>query len=166
MAVGPLIVSPDRLRWAVLMAGCLGVAIVAQATQVAGWHRLSDVLGSALLVVAVGSFGVGALATIDLVAPSMVGRVDPRVYAALLVGAAAVLALGALLLVLLIAFPLLSTPEGGRRAFLQTAFPLLTAALTLLLFARLLEQRSLGRRLDLERKRHPRRKVSTASTRR
>jgi membrane-associated phospholipid phosphatase len=150
-AVGALIVSPDRLRWAVLVACCVGVAIVAQATQVAGWHRLSDVLGSALLVVAVGSFGVGALATIDLVAPSTVGRVDPRVYAALLVGAAALLALGALLLVLLIAFPLLSTPDGGRRAFLQTAFPLFAAALTalpLLLFARLLEQRSLGQRLE------------------
>jgi hypothetical protein len=51
------------------------------------------------------------------------------------------------LLVLLVVFPLLSSPEGGRRVFFQTAFPLFAAALTpltLVLFARLLEGRSLG----------------------
>jgi membrane-associated phospholipid phosphatase len=149
LAIGALIVSPDRLRWVALVFGAVTVGVVAQATQVAGWHRLSDVVGSALLVAAIGCFGVGALAAVDFVAPSRVGRVHPRVYAAILVAALVAFALGGLLLALLVVFPLLSSPEGGRRVFLQTAFPLFAAALTGLtvtLFARLIEPISLGRR--------------------
>jgi hypothetical protein len=149
IAVGALIVSPDRLRWVVLVVGSVALAITAQSTQIAGWHRLSDAIGSALLVTAAGAFGIGVLAATDLIAESTVGRIGRRVYAVLLIGAGTMLALGALLLVVLVLFPLLSTPEGGRRVFLQTAFPLVAAALTMLvlvLFARLLEDRTLGRR--------------------
>jgi hypothetical protein len=75
--------------------------------------------------------------------------VHPRLYRAIEVAAVAVMAVGAVMLVLLIAFPLLSTPEGGTRVFLQTAFPLFATGLTILtltLVARLIEPRTLGRR--------------------
>lgn len=147
--VGALLVSPDRLRWAVLVTGCAVLAVAAQSTQIAGWHRLSDAIGSALLVSAVGAFGVALLAAVDLVADSTFGSIDRRVYTLLLVGVGILLSVGTLLLVLMLLFPLLSTPEGGRRVFFQTAFPLFAAALTpltLVVFAGLLEGRSLGRR--------------------
>jgi hypothetical protein len=149
VAVGALLVAPDRLRWIVLVIGSVGVGVIAQALQVVGWHRLSDVFGSALLVAAVASAGVALLAGADLTAPTGVGRVHPRLYRALVVGAAAVMAVGAVMLVLLVAFPLLSSPEGGKRVFLQTAFPLFATGLTvvtLTLVARLIESRTLGRR--------------------
>ena len=147
MSVGAMLVSPDRLRWAVLAIGSVALAVAAQSTQIAGWHRLSDAVGGGLLAAAVGAFGVAVLAAADLVATSAVGRVTWRVYAAILIVAGLLLAVGTLLLVLLVVFPLLSSPEGGRRVFFQTAFPLFAAALTALtlaLFARLLEGRSLG----------------------
>jgi hypothetical protein len=147
MGVGAMLVAPDRLRWAVLVIGSAALAVAAQSTQIAGWHRLSDAVGSGLLVAAVGAFGVALLAAADLVATSTVGRITWRAYAAILIVAGLLLALGTLLLVLLVVFPLLSSPEGGRRVFFQSAFPLFAAALTpltLALFARLLEGRSLG----------------------
>ena len=147
--VGAMLVSPDRLRWAVLVIGSAALAVAAQSTQIAGWHRLSDAVGSGLLVAAVGAFGVSVLAAADLVADSPVGRITWRVYAAIVIVGAFLLAIGTLLLVLLVVFPLLSSPEGGRRVFFQSAFPLFAAALTpltLVLFARLLEGRSIGRR--------------------
>jgi len=87
------------------------------------------------------------VAAADLVATSTVGCITWRVYAPTLIVAGLLLAVGTLLLVLLVVFPLLSSPEGGRRVFFQSAFPLFAAALaplTLALFARLLEARSLG----------------------
>jgi hypothetical protein len=147
MSVGAMLVSPDRMRWAALGIGSVALAIAAQSTQIAGWHRLSDAVGSGLLVAAVGAFSVAVLAAADLVATSAVGRITWRVYAAILIVAGLLLAVGTLLLLFLVVFPLLSSPEGGRRVFFQTAFPLFAAALTpltLALFARLLEGRSLG----------------------
>ncbi|HSK52314.1 MAG TPA: phosphatase PAP2 family protein [Clostridia bacterium] len=146
--VGALLVSPERIRWIVLLVGAPAAGVIAQATQVAGWHRLSDVVGSALLVVAIGSFGAAILAAAGRVAPTRVGGVHPRLYRALLVGAGAVIAIGALVLVVLLVFPLLGSPEGGRRAFLQTAFPLFAVGLTVAiatLFARVIEPFSFGR---------------------
>jgi hypothetical protein len=147
--VGALLVSPERLRWAVLLIGAPAAGIVAEATQVAGWHRLSDVVGSAFLAVTIGSVGVAILAAAGRVAPSRVGRVHPRLYRVLVVGAGAVIAIGGLVLLVLLVFPHLGSPEGGRRAFLQTAFPLFAIGLTVAIatvFARLIEPYSLGRR--------------------
>ena len=51
------------------------------------------------------------------------------------------------MLALLIAFPVLASPVGGRRAFLQASFPLLGAGLTILtlvVFARMIEPYSFG----------------------
>jgi hypothetical protein len=75
--------------------------------------------------------------------------VHPRLYRVLVVGAGAVIAIGGLVLLVLLVFPHLGSPEGGRRAFLQTAFPLFAIGLTVAIatvFARLIEPYSLGRR--------------------
>jgi len=151
IAVAALIVAPDRMRWLVLPAAAGVAVLVGEATQVAGWHRLSDSMGAALLVVAVAGGALALLARWGLVAPSATGFVDRRVM--LIVGSVAVAALvvGAVLLALLAVFPVLSAPTGARRAFLQAAFPLLGASVTLgalLLVAAAIEPFSLGRPAD------------------
>jgi hypothetical protein len=100
-------------------------------------------------VAAIGSVGVAVLAAVGRVAPTRVGRVHPRLYRVLVVGAAAVIAIGGVVLLVLVVFPLLGSSEGGRRAFLQTAFPLFGIGLTVAIatvFARVIEPYSLGRR--------------------
>lgn len=148
IAVAALMVAPDRMRWLVLPAAASIAVLVGEAIQVAGWHRLSDSIGASLLVAAVAGAGLAMLARTGLVAPSAAGFVDRRVMR--LVGSVAVAALvvGALLLALLAGFPVLSGPAGARRAFLQAAFPLLGASVTLgvlLLVTAAVEPFTLGR---------------------
>jgi type II secretory pathway component PulM len=147
IAVGTLLVAPDRLRWAVLPVGALFAAAIGDAIQTTGWHRLSDTVGSALLVIAVASTALVVLARLHLIQPSPHGRVHPRVRDVLTALALVALVVGTVMLVLVVAFPLLGSPEGGRRAFLQTAFPLFGAGLTILAlvaFMRVIEPFSLG----------------------
>jgi hypothetical protein len=147
IAVGALLVAPDRLRWLALALGAPYVAFIGDAIQTSGWHRLSDTFGSTLLVIAVASTGLAVLARLDLAQPSPFGRVDRRIRYALFALALGTLLVGTLMLVLVVAFPILSSPEGARRAFLQTAFPLFGAGLTiiaLVTFARVIEPFSLG----------------------
>lgn len=147
-AVGALLVVPERLRWLVLPLGVLIATVVGDAIQTAGWHRLSDTMGGTLLVLAIASGGLAILARAGLVQPTSHGRVPRPIWIAMAVLALAALTVGTAMIVLMAAFPLLSTPEGGRRAFLQTAFPLFGVAFTilaLLVFGRMLEPISLGR---------------------
>jgi uncharacterized membrane protein YidH (DUF202 family) len=131
----------------VLPIGALYAAAIGDAIQTTGWHRLSDTVGSALLVIAVASTALVVLARLRLVQPSPRGRVHPRVREMLFALALVALVVGTVMLVLVVAFPLLGSPEGGRRAFLQTAFPLFGAGLTILAlvaFTRVIEPFSLG----------------------
>ncbi|MEO8273507.1 MAG: phosphatase PAP2 family protein [Chloroflexota bacterium] len=147
VAIGCLLVAPDRLRWLVLAAGTLAVAIIGDAVQTAGWHRLSDTIGGTLLVIGVASGGLAVLARMGLVQETQHGRVPRSVWIVLALLALAVLILATLVIVILLAFPLLGAPEGGRRAFLQTAFPLFGAGstiLAMLVFGRVIEPLSLG----------------------
>jgi hypothetical protein len=154
IAVGALLVVPDRLRWLALAIGALYAAVIGDAIQTTGWHRLSDTLGSTLLVVAVACAGLAALAQLDLVQPSPFGRVDRRVRYGLSALALGILVVATVMLVLVVAFPILGSPEGGRRAFLQGAFPLFGAGLTifaLVALARVIEPFSLGQpRADVD----------------
>jgi hypothetical protein len=148
IAVGSFLVAPDRLRWLVLPLGALYAAVIGEAIQSSGWHRLSDTIGGCLLVVALASALLALFARAGLVHRSDRGRVNPRIGNALVIGAVVALLVGAVLVVLPGIFPLLATPEGSRRAFLQSAFPLIGAGLTVLaisLFARLVEPYTLGR---------------------
>jgi hypothetical protein len=148
VAVGAFLVTPERLRWTVVPIAAVYAAVIAEALQAAGWHRLSDTVGSSLLVIALAFAGLTLLARAGLVQRSPYGRVDRRIRGALLVVATILIALGGLLLLLLSVFPLLTTPAEGRGAFLQTAFPLLGAGSTVLMFlvfAQVVEPFSLGR---------------------
>lgn len=148
LAVGALLVAPDRLRWLVLPLGALYAAVVGDAVQITGWHRLSDTIGASLLVISVASAGLVVLARMGLVQPSGTGGVDRRIVNALVIAALTAFLVGAVLALLPAAFPLLGTPEGSRRAFLQVAFPFIGAGFTILavtLFARTIEPFSLGR---------------------
>ena len=147
VAVGLLLVTPDRLRWIALPAGAIYAAAIGEATQATGWHRLSDVVGSVLLVVAVMSAGLVALAAGGLVQPGGRGRIDPRVRNTLTVLTLVALLLGVALLVMATIFPLLASTGGARRVFLQTAFPLFGAGFTvgaLTAFGRFVEPFEVG----------------------
>jgi hypothetical protein len=147
VAVGLLLVAPSRLRWAALPAGAIYAAVIGEATQATGWHRLSDVVGSVLVVIAVASAGLAGLAAVGLVQAGGRGRIDRRVRNALTILALVALLLGVSLLVLATIFPLLASTAGARRVFLQTAFPLFGAGFTvgaLTVFARVVEPFDLG----------------------
>ncbi len=148
ISVGAVLVAPDRIRWLALVLGALYAAVVVDAIQIAGWHRLSDAVGSVLLVIGVAAAGAATMARAGLVQPSISGRVDRRIRYILAGLAAALIAVSGLLLGLMVAFPILASPVGGLRAFLQASFPLLGAGLTILAlvaFARLIEPYTLGR---------------------
>lgn len=149
IAIGAVLVMPDRLRWVALAAGAVYAGAIGDAIQVTGWHRLSDAVGSSLLAIAVASTALVVLARLHLVQPSLHGRVNPRVRRVLVVLGLVALTVGTIILVLVVVFPILGRPEGGRRAFLQTAFPLFGAGVTILAlvaFTRVIEPFSLGRR--------------------
>lgn len=148
IGVGALMASPDRLRWLVLPLGAGYAALVGEATQITGWHRLSDTIGSVLLVVAVACAALAVLASVGLVHPTDRGRIDPRLRRFVLVVASIAVLVGAVMIGLLLGLPFLAAPEGGRAVFLQTSFPLVGAGCTMLAilaFARVLEPYSLGR---------------------
>jgi MFS family permease len=149
IAIGALLVAPDRLRWVTLLAGVLFAALIGEAVQTTGWHRLSDTIGGVLLVIAVAGVGLTVLAVARYVEPSEAARIDPRIVAVLLLLAAGTVVLGAGLAVLPTVFPLLGAPADSRQSILQTAFPLVgvgISVLAIVAFARVIEPYSLGRR--------------------
>jgi hypothetical protein len=150
-AIGALLVSPARIRWLVLPAGAAYGAVVGEAVQATGWHRLSDTVGATLLVIGIGCLALALLARAGLVHRSDRGFVDRRISRGLIVLSLLALVIGGLLLLLPAVFPVLASPVGSRRAFLQAAFPLVgmgVIALAITLFARLIEPYSLGRTAD------------------
>lgn len=149
IAVGALLVAPDRLRWATLVAGGLVVALIGEAVQTTGWHRLSDTIGGVLLVIAIAATGLSLLSIAGYVEPSSAARIDHRLRGGLLIVAAGAVVLGAAMAILPVAFPLVGAPVGARRSILQTALPLVGVGVTVLAvvaFARVVEPYSLGRR--------------------
>lgn len=54
LLVAVLLTLPPRARWWCAVPGAVGVAAVGAATVVAGWHRLSDVVGAVLWAAACG----------------------------------------------------------------------------------------------------------------
>jgi hypothetical protein len=151
IALGLVILIPDRLRWLGLLAGCALVAVVGHGVQVTGWHRLSDVVGSVVLVATLASLAVGGVVALGMTTRAPDGRVDRAVYGLVVAGSLAAIGVGALMLVLLALFPTLGAPVGSRRAFLQAAFPLLGAGGSVLIvtaFARALDGWSIGGRAE------------------
>jgi membrane-associated phospholipid phosphatase len=62
IACALILVVPPRWRGAVAVVVAVPASVVASATIVAGWHRPGDVLGSDLIVLAVTSLAIVALA--------------------------------------------------------------------------------------------------------
>ncbi len=151
VAVGALLVSPDRLRWAVLVGVSLYVVIVAEALQTTGWHRMSDTIGGVLVVCLAATLALGLLARHRMTRPSMHGRVHKRVRSALIVLATVPILLGAVVVLLSAAFPLLPSPTDRDGAVLQTAFPLIGSGicgLLVIVTGWLVEPYTLGRTAD------------------
>jgi membrane-associated phospholipid phosphatase len=147
MAVGAILVSPDRLRWVVVPVGATYAAIVGEAIQTTGWHRLSDTLGGVLIVIAVASAGLAVMARAGQIQSSEHGRIDRRVRATVLLAALVAVAVGTVVLAIAAVFPLLTKAEGGRQVFLQTALPLLGIGFVTAVivgFARVVEPYTLG----------------------
>jgi hypothetical protein len=134
IGVAMLLVSPDRLRWVALPAAALTAGFIGQATQVAGGARLSGAVGGVFLVLAIASSALVILTRAGLVGPSTHGRVSSRVRG-LLVGLGSILILiGAVVLGIFVAFPLLRAPEGASSAFLSTTFDAVGSGITVLVF--------------------------------
>jgi membrane-associated phospholipid phosphatase len=149
IGIGALLASPDRLRWLVMPMGAVYAAVIGQATQVAGWHRLSGAIGGVVLVVAVASLALCVLASMGRVQATDDGRLDRRIRGLLLLVAAASLVVALLVLGLPAVFPILRAPDGAPGAFAHTAFDLVgfgVTILTFVAFAALIEPYTLGRR--------------------
>jgi membrane-associated phospholipid phosphatase len=149
VGVGILMVSPGRLRWVALPVAAIGAAVIGQATQIAGWHRPSDAIGAVLLVLAVASASLAALAAGGFVEPDPRGRVHSRIHVGLFVSALLLLATAALMGLLPFLFPLLRAPNGAEGVFVHLGLSLAGAGLTLFAFAglaRLQEPLAVGRR--------------------
>ena len=132
IGVAIILVSPDRLRWLALPVAALIAAFIGQATQVAGWHRMSGALGGAFLVIAIASSGLVILARAGFVGRSAHGRVSSRVRGLLLGLGSILILVGAVVLGIFVAFPLLRAPEGASSAFLHTTFDAVGAGMTVL----------------------------------
>ena len=132
IAVGLLLVTPDRLRWVSLPVAAVYSAVIAQAVQIAGWHRLSGTLGAALVVVAVVCGALALFAVRGLVLPTDRGAVNRRIMVGLVVSAGLAIGVGAIVAVLPLALPVLVTPRGSLGAFAHAALNLLGVGSTML----------------------------------
>jgi hypothetical protein len=129
-------------------AAALLAAIIGQATQIAGWHRMSDAVGAVLLVTAFAAAALAVLAAAGYVQPSAGGRINRRVRAVVLAAGAASIIIGLVVLLIALAFPVLRAPSGASGAFLHTTFDLVGAGITILIVVALgiaIEPFSLGR---------------------
>jgi hypothetical protein len=147
IAIGALLVAPDRLRWLVLPVVAVYAAVIAQAVQVAGWHRLSGTLGGVLLSVAVACTALAIMAASRRVQPSLARRIPRAVGIGLLAVSGAAVAGAAIVAALPILFPILDEPRGADSAFAHTALELVGVGVTVLMvtfFATLIDPYTLG----------------------
>lgn len=148
LGVGALLVAPDRLRWIVLPIGAVFAAIIGQSTQITGWHRMSGAIGGVLLVMAFASAALFVVGRFGLVQPTALGRIHPKIRAAILAVPAVAFVIAVVALVMLVAFPLLQVPANADAVFLHTVFELLGFGFTILafvVFASVIEPFSFGR---------------------
>lgn len=150
VGVAILFVSPGRIRWLALPVAGILAAIIGQATQIAGWHRMSDALGAVLLAIAVNAAMLAVLAAAGYVTESGGGRISRRVRWSVGLAGLATIVLGGAILLIAVVFPVLRAPSGASGAFLHTSLDLVGAGATIVAFvviARLVEPFSLGERL-------------------
>ncbi len=148
IGIGAILVAPNRLRWVVVPVAAAYASTIGQATQIAGWHRLSGTIGGVLLVVAVASFALAVLADRGHLYRSAAGHVHARIKTAMLGVAGFIVLLAAVIAALPVAFPLLHVPRGADLVFVHTANALIGVGVTIaaiVTFGVLLEPFSVGR---------------------
>jgi membrane-associated phospholipid phosphatase len=147
IAIGALLVSPERLRWLVLPIVAVYAGVIAQAVQVAGWHRLSGTLGGMLVATVVACLALAFVAARGRVQPTAAGHVPRAVRVGLLAVTGATVVAAGIVLALPIIFPVLDAPRGSDSAFAHTALELAGVGMTVLVvvvFSALVEPFSLG----------------------
>jgi membrane-associated phospholipid phosphatase len=147
IGIGALLVAPDKLRWLVLPLAAVYAAVIAQAVQIAGWHRLSGTVGGMLVAMVVACVSLSVLAALGQVRTTQAGRVPRAVQVGLLVISGAAVAVAAAVAGLPIVFPVLSAPAGSNSVFAHTVLGLVgvgTTVLVLVTFTALIEPFSLG----------------------
>jgi hypothetical protein len=130
IGVGAIIVAPYAFRWLVTIVAALYAMGIAQAVEIAGWHRLSGVIGATLLVLAVASVGLFVMARMGRIqafgSRRLVGAVVATVVLGLVglgfAGVGAVFGLGRLL-------PLPAAPTAGDELLAFTSTLLVGAGL-------------------------------------
>jgi len=90
IGIGAVLVAPYALRWLVTIIAALYVIGIGQAVEIAGWHRLSGVIGATLLVIAVSSVGLLLLARTGRVAAFEGRKLIGAIIATLVLGAIAI----------------------------------------------------------------------------
>jgi hypothetical protein len=58
-------VLPKAARWWFAVPGAAGVVVVAAATMITGWHRLSDIIGGALVASVLYCLAAAALVVVS-----------------------------------------------------------------------------------------------------
>lgn len=147
IAIGALLVVPERVRWLVLPIVAVYAAVIAQAVQIAGWHRLSGTLGGILVAMVVACVALAFVAARGRVQPTAAGHVPRAVRGGLLAVTGATVVAAGIVMALPIVFPVLEAPRGADSAFAHTALELAGVGMTVLLvvvFSALVEPFSLG----------------------
>ena len=149
VGAGYLVAAPGRLRWIALPVAAGLAAVIGQATQVTGWHRASDALGGALLVLAVTCAVLSVVAATGYAHADGSAGVHPRIHRLLAVVGGLTVLLGVVLVVLVVLLPLLEAPGDDIAAVAHLALGLAAAGSTLLAFGafgRVLEPLAFGHR--------------------
>jgi hypothetical protein len=147
IGVGAILVSPDRVRWLVVPAAAIYASAIGQATQVAGWHRLSGAVAGVLLVTAVASLALVVAADRGHLHRLTSPVSHPRATRILLGLAGGIVAIGAVIALLPLAFPLLTAPRDAASAFAHTSLEVLgfgVSMAAIVAFGALLEPFSVG----------------------
>ncbi len=69
IGIGAVIVAPYAMRWLITIIAAIYAAGIGMDVATAGWHRLSDVFGAALLVIAVACMALYRLSRIGRARP-------------------------------------------------------------------------------------------------
>ena len=134
LAVGGVLVAPDRFRWVAIPVAAGYASAVGQATQIVGWHRLSGTIGGVLLVLAIAWLALAVLADRSRLDRTTVGRAPPRLVRGLFGVAGAVVFLAVVIAILPVLFPVLLVPDGAGSAFVHTTLYLIGVGATFAAF--------------------------------
>ena len=135
IGIGAVIVVPYALRPVATLVGAVYAMGIGQAVEVAGWHRLSGLIGATFLVLAVASFGLYLLARSGRIQPFTESRRLGALVTTVLLGGFAVV-IGGIGLVFGIGrlLPIPASPTEGDLLLAYTATLLIGSAVIAVAF--------------------------------